>query len=232
MERYTVSQHNKPDKPSGPAKSGRSHPIDRFVRQAWVVPALLTGAVVIGLGALVALLISHYKIGSNKPAPAPAAANTPSGNSRGQTAVVTPSISPAAKNSIISAVELKLLGNLSSRYAKRVHVVVTGGINITVASDQVLSYLNALAGAQNPWNWNIPASTLAAWQQGPYGQYFTGNVLVGESSNGYVVSFGFDQNGDISTVFIATNADLLTSGAAGPTETAPVSLPDNPKGVE
>lgn len=62
----------------------------------------------------------------------------------------------------------------------------------------------------DPWNFALPAATIATYAAGPYAQYFPANVLVGVSANKYVVAFSFDNNGKIKTIFLAANTDLLT----------------------
>ena len=69
-----------------------------------------------------------------------------------------------------------------------------------------MKYLNS---ATAPWNFELDATTLEAYASGDYSEYFPEDALVGKSANNYVVSFSFDDSGNISTVFITNNASLL-----------------------
>lgn len=74
---------------------------------------------------------------------------------------------------------------------------------------QAISDLNYIEAGTDPWDFSLPAATIAAYQAGYYSSYFPADALVGKSANDYVVSFTFDSNGDIDGIFMAINADLL-----------------------
>jgi hypothetical protein len=61
------------------------------------------------------------------------------------------------------------------------------------------------------WDYDfaLPVATLATYQSGFYGQYFPDIAVVGLATNKRVISFSFDCNGKISTVFLATDEGLL-----------------------
>ena len=69
--------------------------------------------------------------------------------------------------------------------------------------------LDYLKGATAPWDFNLSADTLKAYADGGYKQYFTDNTIFGKSADGMVVAFGIDENGNIESIFMAANADLL-----------------------
>ena len=51
--------------------------------------------------------------------------------------------------------------------------------------------LSYVTGAPAPWNWSVPASTLAEWRTNYYyGSLFTGDDITGVAADGTVVSFG------------------------------------------
>lgn len=52
------------------------------------------------------------------------------------------------------------------------------------------------------YDFSLPATTLSGYQSGDYKQYFPEIALVGEASNKQVISFSFDCDGKISTVFL------------------------------
>lgn len=126
-------------------------------------------------------------------------------------------VSPATRSAVTDAIASQKAGNLSGFYAPQVHVVMTKqGINRTLSAAEVSQLIsNPLNGAQSPWNWHVPAGDIAAWQTGPYGQYFDGNVIVGQSSDGTVVSVAVDGNGQITTIFVAPVGELTPPTNSG-----------------
>lgn len=74
---------------------------------------------------------------------------------------------------------------------------------------QAVADLAYLDGGTDPWNFALAAATLSGYQTGGYAKYFPKTALVGKSANNYVVSFSFDNDGNISTIFMANSADLL-----------------------
>lgn len=74
---------------------------------------------------------------------------------------------------------------------------------------QAIGDLQYIEAGTDPWNFSLPAATIASYQAGYYSSYFPADALVGKSANDYVVSFTFDSNGDIDGIFMAINADLL-----------------------
>lgn len=73
---------------------------------------------------------------------------------------------------------------------------------------QAISDLSYVSAGTN-WDWNLPATTLAAYRAGAYKQYFPTTALVGKSSNKYVISFQFNASSKISGIFMTNNASLL-----------------------
>ena len=63
-------------------------------------------------------------------------------------------------------------------------------------------------GTSATWSFALDAATLAAYRDGFYGQYFPGDALVGQSSDGFVASFLPGADGTIGTMFLATTAEL------------------------
>lgn len=59
------------------------------------------------------------------------------------------------------------------------------------------------------WDFALSASVLGSYGEGSYGQYFPGIAVVGKSANNKVISFSFDCDGKISTVFLASSEDIL-----------------------
>lgn len=90
----------------------------------------------------------------------------------------------------------------------RVIIAASEGIGDRTPTQAIgdLAYLNA---GTDPWNFALPASTLANYASGSYAQYFPSSALVGKSANKYVVSFTFNSSGKINGIFMAVNSDLL-----------------------
>lgn len=59
------------------------------------------------------------------------------------------------------------------------------------------------------WNFALGSSTLGSYSDGNYSQYFPANAVVGKSSTNKVIAFSFDCNAKISTILMASSADLL-----------------------
>ena len=135
--------------------------------------------------------------------------------------VTTPkgTVSNTTYNTVTSAVANKQPSALNALYASRVHVYILGtGVNRSVNASEVGNLLSdPLNGASDPWNWHVSPADLAAWQTGPYGQYFTGNDLIGESANGDVISVSVDSNGQIDSIFVAPVGDLTGGTTTGGT---------------
>ncbi len=101
---------------------------------------------------------------------------------------------------------------LEGYMAASVHVVIAASEGVfdhspSAAVEDITSYLK---NATDPWNFDVPAATLASWQAGAYASYFPATAVAGEATNHYVISFTFDTTGKISGVFMAANSDLLT----------------------
>jgi len=133
-------------------------------------------------------------------------------------------VPPATFNAVTNAVTNKNASLLGAYFASQVHVIIPGSfINEVISSNDAANLINnGLAGAASPWNFHVPASELSQWQSGPDGQYFNGIDIVGISSNGDVISIGFNNTGQIDSVFIAPVSSLGSSGStSGSATTTP-----------
>lgn len=135
------------------------------------------------------------------------------------TSTPTPTVAPASSKqpsastleNIKAAFVSKNTAALEGYMAPKVKVVYAatefGGDKTPAEAVKAMDYVNS--GAVAPWNFNLDAATLAKYQKGFYGQYFTPTTLVGKSSNGYVVAVNFDSNGKINGIFVAASDTLL-----------------------
>lgn len=77
---------------------------------------------------------------------------------------------------------------------------------------QAVSSISSFISDDNTsWDYDfaLPVATLNAYYQGEYSQYFSNIDVVGKATNNKVISFSFDCNGKIDTVFLANNSELL-----------------------
>lgn len=220
MDEYKISQTpDEAPQPEGQAKPNSvkpkkapkaSHrPASGHRQTRSLDPQLVLGGIV---GVLVLSLVSLVWIRFvNKPA-----ANTTPAKSTSNSATTKP-IPVATFNGVTAAIDGHKAADLGHYYAAQVHIVIPGkGVNQTLGANQAAALINSLLnGAQNPWNWHLPAGQIATWQQGPDGQYFQGNVIIGESGDGTVVSIGVDGSGNITSVFITNSDDLAGDGSGG-----------------
>lgn len=197
------------------------HP-SRGAQKAATSTSLILGIVVLvlGLGLAVGLYIRGRGSDADRsPKPSPSAG-----------------VSQQTKDDVTGAIEQKQPAALDKHLAPRVTVVnVANGTSKTVDAKDVAGLIQSITTAQNPWNWIISPQTLAQWQNGPYGQYITPGSLIGQSADGQVIIINFDSNGQIVSIIIIPNADLLlptpavsatpTSQPNGTTDTPPTPTP-------
>lgn len=74
---------------------------------------------------------------------------------------------------------------------------------------QAVTDITSFITGETDWDFTLPASVLSSYGKGGYGEYFTNIDVVGKSADGKVISFLFDCNADISTVFLSSGEDLL-----------------------
>ena len=132
----------------------------------------------------------------------------------------TPTVSVTLKDNVAAAIETMNTAALEGYMADSVYVIYAA---TEYAGDrtpaQAVADLDYLSSATGPWDFDLPAATLQAYQGGYYSDYF-GDYdyyisedehphIVGQSSDGYVVSFCIDEDGNINGVFITGSSELL-----------------------
>lgn len=75
--------------------------------------------------------------------------------------------------------------------------------------DQAAVDMDYANGATGPWDFGLAQATIDSYKAGFYKDYFGTNTYVGKAASGRVVSFDFDCNGKIKTIFLAADASLL-----------------------
>lgn len=87
----------------------------------------------------------------------------------------------------------------------KVILAATEAYGAQTPTQAVSDVTNFISTDSSSWDYNfsLPASTLSSYSSGDYSEYFPATALVGKASNGKVISFSFDCNAKISTVFLA-----------------------------
>ncbi|HEY5806042.1 MAG TPA: hypothetical protein VIS56_01485 [Candidatus Saccharimonadales bacterium] len=75
--------------------------------------------------------------------------------------------------------------------------------------DEAATALEYTHSATGPWDFSLPAPTIAAYDAGFYSDYFDSNTYVGKAASGMVMAFDFDCDGKIKQIFVAADDDLL-----------------------
>jgi cytoskeletal protein RodZ len=63
--------------------------------------------------------------------------------------------------------------------------------------------------ATAPWDFALPAATIATYDAGDYTDYFDENTYVGRSADGMVVAFDFACGDKIKQIFVAADESIL-----------------------
>jgi hypothetical protein len=111
--------------------------------------------------------------------------------------------------SITSGNTAALEGNIAT--SVNVIIAASEGLGAKTPTQAVTSITSFISPDPSSWDYDfsLSASTLSSYGKGSYSQYFPSNAVVGKATNKKVISFSFDCNAKISTVFLAANEDLL-----------------------
>lgn len=117
----------------------------------------------------------------------------------------------AMKDNIKAALDTKNTAAFSTYTTNPVKYVLAasefGGDQTPDGAAQSLEYTHSATG---PWDFSLPAATIAGYDAGFYTDYFGDNTLVGKAASGMVVAFDFNCDGSkISKIFVAADDDLL-----------------------
>ncbi len=124
---------------------------------------------------------------------------------------VVSEVSAEVKENVDAALESENYAALESYMADSVRVVIAASEGVGDRTPaQALEDLKYLNSASSPWDFDLPAATIADWRTGDYASYFPETLsLVGRSSDGYVVVFKFNASEKITDIFMSVNDDLL-----------------------
>ena len=99
---------------------------------------------------------------------------------------------------------------LEGRMATSVTVVIAASEGMGPRTvTQAIGDLDYVIDLAATWDFSLTAATLDGYAAGDYGQYFPDGALVGKSSEDKVVSFIFDADAKIKTIFMSINSDIL-----------------------
>lgn len=99
---------------------------------------------------------------------------------------------------------------LEGRMATSVNVVIAASEGLGARTiTQAIGDLDYVIDLNATWDFSLSAATLDGYAAGDYAQYFPDGALVGKSSEDKVVSFIFDADAKIKTIFMSVNSDIL-----------------------
>ena len=126
------------------------------------------------------------------------------------TTVVSTELTQTQIDNIIASVGSGNYAAIQSYLADPVKVVIAASeFSKDLTPVKAIAELKYLDSAKDPWDFNLPATTIDKYKTGDYKQYFTGEVLVGKASDGKVVAFTINSSGKISTIFMSSSDTIL-----------------------
>jgi len=118
--------------------------------------------------------------------------------------------SESLKENIKAALDSKNTAAFQTYTTNPVHYVLAASEYFGDFSPaEAASALEYTHSATGPWDFNLPAPTIASYDAGFYTDYFGPNTYVGRAASGMVVAFDFDCNNKIKSIFVAADEDLL-----------------------
>lgn len=120
-------------------------------------------------------------------------------------------ITEAMKENISDAVSSENYAALESYMGDSIEVILAASEGIGSRTPaQAVADLRYISSATAPWDFDLSDAVLADWRAGDYARYLPAeNILVGRSSDGYVVAFVFTDAGKISNIFMTNKDELL-----------------------
>lgn len=142
-----------------------------------------------------------------------AAAKAKNSSAKDQTLCAVKPPSTSAIDNIQASITSGNTAALEGYMAPSVNVVhaAADALAPKTPSQAVTDITSFITSDTTSWNYDFGLSSaiLSTYSKGSYGQYFPDTAVVGRASNKQVISFSFDCNGKISTVFMAANDSLL-----------------------
>ena len=118
--------------------------------------------------------------------------------------------SASAIESIQDSIKSRNTAALEGYMAPTVKVIIaaSGGVGDRTPTQAVSDISSYISSSTDPWNFALAKAETDGYAKGFYGKYFPSIAVVGKSANGIVISFSFDCNGKINTVFMAAKGTL------------------------
>lgn len=127
----------------------------------------------------------------------PGSANS---NSPGSTDIMIPQ---NTRNKLQAIMDSKKYQDLLNSLGENITVVVAGSSTTQQNRQQAIASLGFFNSATGQWNWNLSASQLQQLQQGSNAQYFGSNAIVGQTTDGYIVSLVVNESGQVVTILMS-----------------------------
>jgi len=118
------------------------------------------------------------------------------------TAAPAPAPAPAPPTTLSAADRANLRDAISSGNTAAIEGYLADPVIVIIMASEccweqtpadAVAQLSYVTSAPGPWNFALPAATVAEWRTNfYYGQWFTGDDLVGRAADGTIVSFGID----------------------------------------
>lgn len=230
MDKYKISQTPEKDKALDLKKFWVPDDQRKRIKKQTIVRNIIIAVFIIVLGVGAATLKLRSKPTAHSQAPTQPNTTVAESNSP-STIYGVPAKTFTDVTQAITADDPSLLGKY---FASLVRIdIPNSSVDEVVSGDDVSSIISGgLNGATNPWDFHVPESDISEWQTGPYSQYFDGIDIVGESSNGDVISIGLSDTGQINSVLIIPittldpGSDSNDDSSQAPTQTStPTPLP-------
>jgi len=233
-ERYTLSNRHKDKTKSSslkitPAKTGSALGLPTISPLYWIVLGL--GAVIITnlatyfiTTALLNKKLTETQTKATELQKSLTQAETDLNNSGGANSkspgTSTNPVAQDIRSKVQAIIDSKNYQNISSLLDQSVTVSIAGSTTARQTPQEVIESLGTLNSATGIWNWNLTSEQLTQLQQGSNAQYFGSNTVVGQSTNGYIVSLTINENGQITTVLISPSIQDAspTSSTGGTSE--------------
>ena len=99
---------------------------------------------------------------------------------------------------------------LEGRMADSVSVIIAASEGVGARTPtEAIGDIDYVIDLDATWDFALSAATLTDYADGDYAQYFPEGAFVGKSSEDKVISFIFDGDAKIKTVFMSVSSDLL-----------------------
>ncbi|NCU29509.1 hypothetical protein EOM60_02770 [Candidatus Saccharibacteria bacterium] len=111
-----------------------------------------------------------------------------------------------------------IIASITSKNTAALEGYMTNPVSVILAASegmgnrtpaQAISDISGFISDADGWDFNLPQSTIDAYRGGFYVSYFPENSVIGKSNNEKVISFSFNCDASISTVFLSPGSDLL-----------------------